>query len=148
MGKRTTGAEAPKDKTGERRRPGTKPGSKLPVSKPAPRTVRARRKKAGITSAFGSAEDYQVKPGGPFKPGNPGGPGNPLAHRVHLHRQAVNQAADPDDTVQIWKALAKLALSGDVAAIKLYLERLEGRMPQEVKISELDGKTDPDTAYL
>ncbi|NLE38906.1 MAG: hypothetical protein GX621_12855 [Pirellulaceae bacterium] len=63
---------------------------------------------------------------GRFAKGNPGGPGNPLAARVAMLRSAIIAAVDDKDVAEVVARLIVQAKSGDVAAAKLFLERVFG----------------------
>jgi hypothetical protein len=73
---------------------------------------------------------------GRFKKGNGGGPGNPYARRCAHLRQLLHSASTDEEILEIFEVLKKLALKGDVAAIKLFLAYQIGK-PTEAP--------DPDT---
>lgn len=78
---------------------------------------------------------------GKFLPGNPGGHGNPMSKRTSLLRQAVLDAVGPDHVAGIIRRACKMALEGDVPAMRLVLERLLGRpreCPQEAAQVPID----------
>lgn len=64
--------------------------------------------------------------GGRFAPGNRAGRGNPLNRKAQRLRSAVLRAATAAEVKQVMQKLVKLAVDGDVAAAKLWLERLLG----------------------
>ena len=64
---------------------------------------------------------------GQFTKGNKGGPGNPHARHVAQLRQAFLEAATPQRMQQLADKLFALALAGDVAAARLFLEHSVGR---------------------
>lgn len=82
-----------------------------------------------------------------FKPGNPGGPGagrGPRKLSKILEQQAEQFLKTPDGK-QMSKAEAicmmayKLALEGDLNAIKFLFERIEGKVPEKVEVSGNEG---------
>jgi hypothetical protein len=76
---------------------------------------------------------------GRFTTGNPGGPGNPYYRRqAELKRQLLESVTDVD-ILSVMRVLLGLARSGDLAAIKLFLEYTVGKPTKEV---------DPDKADL
>lgn len=74
-------------------------------------------------------------PNGKFKPGNCGGPGNPNIKRQHMYRDAVQKAVKQKDLVNIFKALVKKALEGDVIAAKIVIERTIGKCPKDINLN-------------
>ena len=68
--------------------------------------------------------------GGRFKPGNRGGPGSPLARHSRQLRERLNDAlfkvCSPDRLATAIDACLKLAEGGDIAALRLLLERIAG----------------------
>lgn len=66
-------------------------------------------------------------PGGKFAKGNPGGPGNPHAATVAKFRGALLDAVSEADVQAVMRKLFDLAMTGDVPAMKLFLERTVGR---------------------
>ena len=66
-------------------------------------------------------------PDGKFAPGNKGGPGNPFARRVAALRTRLILSATDDDMDKVAALLKEKALSGDLAAIKLWLSYVAGR---------------------
>jgi hypothetical protein len=76
---------------------------------------------------------------GRFAEGNPGGPGNPYYRRqAHLKRLMLECVTEVD-VMSVMRVLLGLARSGDLAAIKLFLEYTVGKPTKEV---------DPDKAEL
>ena len=65
---------------------------------------------------------------GQFVKGNPGGPGNPSAAAVARNRQALLEAVEPAQLRAIVLTLVQQALDGDVAAARLVLDRLCGKL--------------------
>jgi len=65
--------------------------------------------------------------GGRFAKGNRGGPGNPFARQTARLRQAALDATSPEDVRNIFDALKKKALEGDVPAAKLVLSYTVGK---------------------
>ena len=63
---------------------------------------------------------------GRFLVGNRGGPGNPHAAQVIKARAAALEYATPERTAQVMAALFDRAISGDVPAIKEWLQRTCG----------------------
>jgi hypothetical protein len=69
---------------------------------------------------------------GRFARGNPGGPGNPYYRRqAELKRQMLAHVSDVD-VMSVMRVLLGLARSGDLAAIKLFLEYTVGKPSKEV----------------
>jgi hypothetical protein len=69
---------------------------------------------------------------GRFAKGNPGGPGNPYYRRqAQLKRQLLASVSE-DDVQAVMQVLVGLAKSGDLAAIKLFLEYTVGKPRKEV----------------
>jgi hypothetical protein len=76
---------------------------------------------------------------GRFARGNPGGPGNPYYRRqAELKRMMLESVTDVD-VLSVLRVLLGLARTGDLAAIKLFLEYTVGKPSKEV---------DPDKADL
>jgi hypothetical protein len=63
---------------------------------------------------------------GRFAKGNPGGPGPAFPRRVAELRAAILDAVTPADVIDVIRALVKAAKSGDVAAAKVFLDRVLG----------------------
>ena len=74
-------------------------------------------------------------PNGCFAPGNPGGPGNPLQGSVTKYRQAINEAVSIEDLKDIIRKMVEQAKAGNERAGKVLIERLAGKVVQEVMIS-------------
>ena len=69
----------------------------------------------------------------PFRPGNSGFP--ELQRRYRLFNDALRMelaAAGPDALRQVARALLDKARSGDMAALTMLAERLDGKVPQAV----------------
>lgn len=66
-------------------------------------------------------------PHGRFLHGNPGGSGNPATKRAAELRLAVLDALGPEHVSAIMRKACKLALEGDVPAMRFVLERTCGR---------------------
>ena len=64
---------------------------------------------------------------GRFAPGNPGGPGNPFVKRAAELRSVLHAAVTDDDLTAVMSKLVSLAKDGDIAAIKLLLDRTIGK---------------------
>lgn len=64
---------------------------------------------------------------GRFAMGNAGGPGNPHAAQVGVLRRALLDAVTPNDVRDIATKLVTLAKGGDLAAMKLVLDRTVGK---------------------
>jgi hypothetical protein len=68
--------------------------------------------------------------GGRFAPGNPGGPGAPTARYARQLRERLNEAlfkiCSPDRLLAAVDACMKHAEAGDIAALKLLVERIAG----------------------
>jgi hypothetical protein len=75
---------------------------------------------------------------GRFTTGNPGGPGNPYYRRqAELKRQMLAHVTDVD-VMSVMRVLLGLARSGDLAAIKLFLEYTVGKPTKEVDPDQVD----------
>ena len=72
---------------------------------------------------------------GRFIHGNAGGTGNPYAKQVAELRAAMMKAATPENMRKVADTLFEKAISGDVAAIKVLLDRLFGRVPDSLNLS-------------
>jgi hypothetical protein len=79
--------------------------------------------------------------GGRFAPQNRYGKGNPNTRRAHELRAAVLSATTEIDVVEVVAKLKELALGGDVAAAKTYLDHILGRPAQAVEVSGPDGES-------
>ena len=72
-----------------------------------------------------------------FRPGNPGGPGRPRTKRLTDATAELMQHPDKkgrtgtDLAAEAWR---DLVAAGDMKALKLYLERTEGKSPLTVQI--------------
>jgi hypothetical protein len=75
------------------------------------------------------------KANGDFAPGNKASRGDP--HRAHtaMLRAAFHKANTPEDMAEAAKVCKSLALSGDMAAMKLWLEYLLGKPSQAVEVT-------------
>jgi hypothetical protein len=78
------------------------------------------------TSSTAETPDTRAA-GGRFAKGNRGGPGNPFARQTARLRQAALDATSPEDIRDIFDALKKKALEGDVPAAKLVLSYTVGK---------------------
>lgn len=76
-------------------------------------------------------------PDGRFLPGHKiKSPGAAYSHRLHEHKQAFIDAVSPDDVHAITRKLVAAAKAGDVAAIKVFFDRLFGKPKQDVEVSK------------
>jgi hypothetical protein len=90
-------------------------------------------------------EDGDISPGngkdqmtGRFVAGNRYGtrnPGNAMARRMAELRRTLVESVTPEETVAVFRKLYRLALDGDVAAIKLFLEYSAGKPVQGIELS-------------
>src|SRR5947207_113616 len=64
---------------------------------------------------------------GRFAQGNPGGPGNPLNRQIALLRAALLDATTPEMMKNVFQKVYELALEGDLAAIKVFLQYTVGK---------------------
>jgi hypothetical protein len=69
---------------------------------------------------------------GRFAPGNPGGPGNPFYRRQAQLKRVLLASITDADVQAVMQALVGLAKSGDLAAVKLFLEYTVGKPAKEV----------------
>jgi hypothetical protein len=76
-------------------------------------------------------------PNGRFLVGNPGGPGNPFAGKVAKLREAGWKSVKPAEVRKVYRKLLDLALSGDVPAARLLLDRLLGPVEAVDVLTEL-----------
>jgi len=67
---------------------------------------------------------------GRFVVGNPGGPGNPHARTVAAWRRAFLEAVTPADIRKVARTLVRMAIAGDLGAIKELLDRTVGKAPR------------------
>lgn len=70
---------------------------------------------------------------GRFAAGNPGGPGG-YRRRAFEIRRAVEEAITPEVAVGIMRRAARMALEGNLSAIRFVLERVAGR-PADVPLA-------------
>ena len=81
-----------------------------------------------ISNGENGDDDRDAK--GRFKPGWKGGPGSPTARYSRQLRERLNEAlfkvCSPDRLVSAIDAVLKLAEAGDVAALRLLVERIAG----------------------
>jgi hypothetical protein len=69
---------------------------------------------------------------GRFAPGNPGGPGNPYYRRQAQLKRLLLESVSEEDMQSVLQVLLGLAKSGDLAAIKLFLEYTVGKPAKDV----------------
>lgn len=81
-----------------------------------------------------SGSNGRDKKTGQFLPGNPGGPGNPRLPKLRILKKAMVDATDPEVIKGIWLKCQKLALAGDLGAIKYVLDRTFGKPTQHVEL--------------
>lgn len=67
---------------------------------------------------------------GRFAPGNPGGPGRRPERAAEKFRRAVEEAVAPEHLTAVMKRVLRMALEGNMAAIRIVLERSCGRPAQ------------------
>ena len=77
---------------------------------------------------------------GRFTPGNAIGKGNPGNRRQRELRAALIEAATPEKVKAIEEALHELAVGGDVAAAKVWLDHVVGKPVQALEVSGPDGQ--------
>ena len=77
---------------------------------------------------------------GRFTPGNAIGKGNPGNRRQRELRAALIEAATPEKVKAVEEALHELAVGGDVAAAKVWLDHVVGKPLQAVEVSGPDGQ--------
>jgi hypothetical protein len=78
---------------------------------------------------------------GTFGPKNTfGRGGNPYHRRIHQLRGKLLECATDDELVRIMRTLGDLAVGGDVAAARLWLEYTLGKAPQAIQLSGPDGE--------
>ena len=64
---------------------------------------------------------------GRFAPGNAGGPGNPSARHATKLRLAAQAAVSPDHMGALMRKVLRMALEGDLQAMRIVFERTLGR---------------------
>ena len=74
-------------------------------------------------------EDAGRDANGRFAEGNPGGPGG-ARRKPNALREAVEGAIAPEHLAAIMRKATRLALEGNLAAMRLVLERTTGRAPE------------------
>ena len=77
---------------------------------------------------------------GRFTPGNAIGKGNPGNRRQRELRAALIEAATPEKVKAVEESLHELAVGGDVAAAKVWLDHVVGKPVQAVELSGPDGQ--------
>jgi hypothetical protein len=77
---------------------------------------------------------------GRFTPGNAIGKGNPGNRRQRELRAALIEAATPEKVKAVEESLHELAVGGDVAAAKVWLDHVVGKPLQAVEVSGPDGQ--------
>ena len=89
------------------------------------------------TTKTGTSEDGRViVPGKPWlKPWQPGQTGNPGGSNGRPVTQALMRKLDPATLDRLAESIVNLALSGNIAAIMLILERIEGKVPLPVAVT-------------
>jgi hypothetical protein len=80
----------------------------------------------------------RMQPGNRLSVGNRGG--NPVAKRMNELRSMVVEAEAPENVLAAFRKLRDVAMTGDVAGLKLYLEYVCGRPPQTLEVSTPEGK--------
>lgn len=79
------------------------------------------------------------RPDGSFAIGNKASTGDPHRKHTAMLRAAFHAANTPEDMAEAAKVCKTLALSGDMAAMKLWLEYLLGKPPQAVELTGAEG---------
>lgn len=88
---------------------------------------------------------------GRFIKGCKGGPGNPFAKRVGELRSALFAESTIDDMRKVVRRLITMAQEGDVPAAKVWLERVLGKLPDDVlsfMSAENQSDPEPDLCFL
>lgn len=75
---------------------------------------------------------------GRFVKGNAGGPGNPFARRTAALRRALAAVVTEEDVQALVRVLLKMALAGDVAAVKAPLAYVIGKPAEAVDPDAVD----------
>ena len=73
---------------------------------------------------------------GRFADGNPGGPGNPAARRAAKLRHAAQDVIGPEHIGAMMRKAMRMALEGDLAAMRFVMDRVVGRAGEEVREPE------------
>jgi hypothetical protein len=76
---------------------------------------------------------------GRFAPGNQAAVGNPGNTRMKELRRALLECATEEKVKAVEESLHELAVGGDVAAAKVWLDHVVGKPVQAVKLSGPDG---------
>lgn len=79
---------------------------------------------------------------GKFAPGNRAAAGHKHRQHVAKLRRAFTEALEPSDILNVVAKLLELAASGDVAAIRLLLDRALGRVQPPESFTEDDSELD------
>ena len=66
---------------------------------------------------------------GRFAPGNPGGPGGPRRRACEL-RRAAEEAVTPEHIQAVMRRALRMALEGNLQAMRFVLERAAGKPPE------------------
>jgi hypothetical protein len=78
----------------------------------------------------GASDEYSRDEGGRFKTGTKGGPGNPRAKYARQMSDRILEAGfktcDPNRLLKAWDAVMAKAETGDIPAMKLILEYVDG----------------------
>lgn len=96
-----------------------------------------------MASSDGATAQNGRTAGGRFAPGNKVAVGTRQAHLAKL-RKAFVDCLTTDDVVSVTSALVTAAKSGDVAAIKVFFERIHGRVAAEVRVDEDESELSED----
>lgn len=80
-----------------------------------------------------------------FAPGNAGGPGNPHGKAQEKFRAALIKCVTPEEFRKLGRKMYDTAMSGDVGAAKLIMDRLAGKVPLPLEVTEVE-KPDPEKA--
>ncbi len=74
-------------------------------------------------------------PGGRFAEGNKMAAGNPVNRRMAELRRQVLESETPERVAEVVARMRDLAIGGDTAAARIYLEHTLGRAPQSIELS-------------
>jgi hypothetical protein len=88
-----------------------------------------------MTSNNGASVGNGRTAGGRFAPGNKVAAGTRQAHLQQL-RKAFVDCLTVSDVADVTAALVNAAKAGDIAAIKVFFERIHGRVAADVRVDE------------
>jgi hypothetical protein len=79
--------------------------------------------------------------GGLFARGNQVARGNAGNTQPKSYRRALMECATPQKVAEVEAVLFRLAVEGDITAVKCWLDHMCGRPPQALEVSGMEGRT-------